>query len=170
MSLQLRTSTCTFLYKLLWFISTWFNLRRPIRWWTTDCWRGPSIAPVTSTRGTGTWMWSANVSTISATLPSREYQTQPSQTRPISSLLISLPYPISTSPISNFPCIFSNLPISTLPAISDSTNLRHTRFQTLYIPNSPCILICTAYKCFTTQLVRIMPKTFHVAMYQYNKK
>lgn len=29
-------------------------------------------------------MWSANVSIISATLPSREYQTQPSQTRPIS--------------------------------------------------------------------------------------
>lgn len=97
MSLQLRTSTFTFLYKLLWFISTWFNLRRPIRWWTTDFWRGPSIAPVTSTRGTGTWMWSANVSTISATLPSRKYQTQPSQTRPISSLLIS------TLPNLNFP-------------------------------------------------------------------
>lgn len=42
-------------------------------------------------------MWSANVSTISATLPSREYQTQPSQTRPISSLLIS------TLPNLNFP-------------------------------------------------------------------
>lgn len=54
--------------------------------------------------------------------------------------------------------------------ISDSTNLRHTRFQTLYIPNSPFILVCTAYKCFTTQLVRLMPKTFRVAMYQYNKK
>lgn len=38
-----------------------------------------------------------------------------------SQVCLSQPYPISTSPISNFPCIFSNLPISTLPNLRLNT-------------------------------------------------
>lgn len=118
-------------------MSTFFILRRPIRWWTTDCWRGPSIAPVTSTLGTGTWMWSANVSTISATLPSREYQTRPSQPRPISNS------PISTS--SNLKQPFQPYLISTSPNLKFSLrNLKLTHFnltQSLPHPisNFPCL-------------------------------
>lgn len=75
-------------------------------------------------------MWSANVSTISATLPSRKYQTQPSQTRPISSLLIS------TLPNLNFPNLKFSLHILKLTHFNLACNLRLNQSQTHQISNS----------------------------------